>query len=135
MSADTGLIVDQGLGIILEAAANKTAPQNLDLILFKNNYTIVGASTEANLTEANEAGYVRIQLTAGSWALSGTNPKSLAYAQQTFTITVAGTFYGSAIVQRTSGKLIAGANFGTPFVLPPGGSDIKVTPTLTLQRV
>lgn len=133
-----GIMPNEGEMKALEHIVNKTAPENLVLRLFKNNYTPVDAATSADFTEADFTGYSAITLTGASWAsaVSG-NPSSIAYAQQTFTSSAGSQsqiVYGYYLQQTTSGKVIAAERFtGTPPTIQNNGDTIKVTPTITLK--
>ena len=125
---------NQGEQITLEALVNKTAPQDLDLKLFKNDVAHAEALIETGLTEADFTGYAAIQLTAASWVYTGGDPGQVAYPQQTFTSSAdqaAQTIYGYYLVQRTSGKLVYYEKFGTAAVIANNGDNIKVTPVIT----
>lgn len=129
------LTPNQGEEIALAALLNKTAPQDLDLCLFKNDYTPVEGTTEANVTAADFTGYSVIQLTAASWTITPGAPTSAAYAQQTFTSTAGSQnqpIYGYYIKQRTSGKLVWAERFSDgPYTITNNGDNIKITPTIT----
>jgi hypothetical protein len=129
------LTPNQGEEIALGALLNKTAPQDLDLCLFKNDYTPVEATTEANVTAADFTGYSVIQLTAASWTITPGAPTSAAYAQQTFTSSAGSQnqpIYGYYIKQRTSGKLVWAERFSdAPYTITNNGDNIKITPTIT----
>ena len=129
------LTPNQGEEIALAALLNKTAPQDLDLCLFKNDYTPVEGTTEANVTAADFTGYSVIQLTAASWTITQGAPTSAAYAQQTFTSSAGSQnqpIYGYYVKQRTSGKLVWAERFSDgPYTIVNNGDAIKVTPTIT----
>ena len=129
------LTPNQGEEIALAALLNKTAPQDLDLCLFKNDYTPVEGTTEANVTAADFTGYAVIQLTAASWTITPGAPTSAAYAQQTFTSSAGSQnqpIYGYYIKQRTSGKLVWAERFSDgPYTITNNGDNIKITPTIT----
>jgi hypothetical protein len=129
------LTPNQGEAIALGALLNKTAPQDLDLCLYKNDYTPVEGTTEANVTAADFTGYSVIQLTAASWTITEGAPTSAAYAQQTFTSSAGSQnqpIYGYYIKQRTSGKLVWAERFSDgPYTITNNGDNIKITPTIT----
>lgn len=129
------LTPNQGEELALAALLNKTAPQDLDLCLFKNDYTPVEGTTEANVTAADFTGYAVIQLTAASWTITQGAPTSAAYAQQTFTSTAGSQnqpIYGYYVKQRTSGKLVWAERFTDgPYTITNNGDNIKITPTIT----
>lgn len=132
----TLVVVDQGESLILQAIINKTAPQDLDLRLFKNNVTPGETDTEATYTEADFTGYAAIALTASSWNITGTAPTSAGYAEQTFTSTTGSqnqNVYGYYITQHTSGKLIWAEAFSDgPYLISNSGDNINVTLALTM---
>lgn len=128
------LFPNQGEGIVLEAIVNKTAPQTLILRLYSNNKTPAETDTEADYTEAAGSGYSSISLTGASWGAASLGaPSSIAYAQQTFTLTGAlGNVYGYYLTQTTSGKLVYAERFSDgPYNIQNNGDQIKVTPTIT----
>lgn len=129
------LVPNQGEQIALEALLNKTAPQNLDLKLFKSNTTPGETDTEATYTEADFTGYALVQLTAASWTVTPGAPTEAAYAQQTFTSTAGSqnqNVYGYMIIQRVSGKLVYAERFSDgPYNIVNNGDAIKVTPKIT----
>lgn len=129
------LVPNQGEEIALAALLNKTAPENLDLKLFKSNTTPGETDTEATYTEADFTGYSAVQLTAASWTITPGAPTSAAYAQQTFTSSAGSqnqSVYGYMLVQRSSGKLVYAERFSDgPYVIVNNGDAIKVTPTIT----
>ena len=126
---------NQGANLTLAAILNKTAPQDLDLCLFKNNYTPIETTIESDLTVADFTGYSTIQLTAASWTITTADPASASYAQQTFTSTAGSqsqAVYGYYLKQRTSGKLIWAELFTDgPYTIVNNGDAIKVTPVIT----
>jgi hypothetical protein len=129
------LVPNQGEQIALEALLNKTAPQNLDLKLYKNNKTPSETDTEVDYTEADFTGYAAIQLTAASWTVTPGAPTEAAYPQQTFASTAGSQnqdVYGYYLVQRTSGKLVYAERFSNgPYNIANDGDEIKVTLKLT----
>jgi hypothetical protein len=129
------LVSNQGEEIALAALLNKTAPQDLDLCLFQNNYTPVETTTEADVTVATFTGYATIQLTAANWTITPGAPTEAAYAQQTFTSSAGSqnqSIYGYYLKQRTSGKLIYAERFSDgPYTIVNNGDAIKVTPKIT----
>lgn len=130
-----GVLVNQGETIMLEALVNKTAPQTLVLKLFKNNYTPVETTTEADVTEADFTGYASVSLTPATWATTPGAPSDVTYPEQTFTSSAnqaAQSIYGYYLVQTTSGKLVAAERFTNgPYSIQNLGDAIKVTPKIT----
>jgi hypothetical protein len=129
------VIPNQGEVIALEAMLNKTAPENLDLCLYKNDVTPGETDTEATYTEADFTGYATIQLTAANWTVTPGNPTEAAYAQQTFTSSAdqaSQSVYGYFVKQRTSGKLVYAERFTNgPYAIANDGDAINVTPKIT----
>lgn len=125
-------VPDVGENLALEMIVNKTAPQNLVLKLYSNNITPSDTDTAATYTESTFTGYAAITLTGASWgAASG---GSIAYAQQTFTCSGAGSenCYGYFVIQTTSGTLLySERGTGVPFVITTVGDNVKITPTIT----
>ncbi|MCC6530923.1 MAG: hypothetical protein IT531_00100 [Burkholderiales bacterium] len=127
------VVVDQAENIILEAIVNKTAPQALDLKLYKNNVTPAETDTEATYTEADFTGYADIALAGGDWAAASGGSIATA-AQKVFTAsgTPSGSVYGYYLTQQTSGKLMWAERDGAaPFTIAAAGDTVKVTPTIT----
>lgn len=133
----TLVLPDQGESITLEALVGKTAGQNLVLRLFKSNTTPAETDTEATYTEADFTGYSAITLTAANWTVSGTNPTSIGYAQQTFTSSAGSqnqNVYGYYFTQVTSGKLVWSERFTDgPYNIANNGDTIKITPAITMS--
>jgi hypothetical protein len=127
------VIFNQGKALIVEAIINKTAPQNLILRLFQNNYTPLAGDTEAQLTEASFTGYAAITLTGSSWgAASVANPAVASFAQQTFTSSAdqaTQNLYGYYVTQAASGKAVWAERFSdAPWPISFNGDLAKVTP-------
>jgi hypothetical protein len=133
-----GILTSLGEEIVLEALVNKTAPESLELILFVNDYTPVRGSTAANLTEASGSGYSAEALTPASWTFTagGSPPGRLEYPPVTFTFTAAlgSDVYGYALVQASSGLLVAAERFSDgPYAITVNGDEIVVTLVLTAR--
>ena len=136
----TVVLPDQGESLILQAICNKTAPQDLDLCLFKLPAVASDpgeTGTEGSFTAADFTGYAVIQFTAASWTISGTAPTSIDYAQQTFTSSAGSqnqNVHGYYVKQRTSGKLVWYEYFSDgPYNIANNGDTIKVTPHFTMS--
>lgn len=126
-------VPDVGENIALEAFVNKTAPQNQNLRLFKNNITPADSDTAGTYTESTFTGYAAIGLTGGSWnAASG---GSISYsAQQTFTCSGASSenVYGYYLTQSVSGILMwSERDASAPFAIANSGDAVKITPTIS----
>ncbi len=129
------LFPSNGEGLILQLITNKIAtPENLILKLYTNNHTPATADTAGTYTEASGNGYAAITLTGASWgAPSGSNPATIAYAQQTFTFTGAlGNVYGYFMIRASSTDIVLAELFSNgPYNIQNNGDTIKITPTIT----
>lgn len=130
-----GLVPNVGAQVMLKAGLNHTAPQNLVLKLFTNNYTPIETSVAGDFTEASGNGYAAKTLTGGSWSVTNADPSAASYAAQTFTFTGnLGNVYGYFLVQATSGILVAAERFDTaPVNVQNNGDAIVITPNITLD--
>ena len=130
-----GFLVNQGEEVALLALVNKTAPQNLTLRLYSNNYVIVETTTEGDVTEATGNGYASIALTAATWTVTPGAPTDAAYPEQVFAFTGAlGNVYGYYLTQDISSKLIIAERFTDgPYNVQNNGDEIKVTLSITLD--
>lgn len=127
------VVPNNGEGDALQFFVNKAAATDLILRLYSSNTTPAETDTTATYTEYAATGYASITLTGSSWAapVEGA-PSSIAYAQQTFTMTGAGDAYGYYMTRTTSGRIALAERFtGAPFSIPSGGGTIKVTPQIT----
>lgn len=129
------VMFNQATAIALENLVNKTAPQNLVLRLFKNNWTPAVGDDETDATEADFTGYSAKTLTGASWTSTPGNPSEISYAMQEFISSAnqtAQNVYGWYITQATSGKAICADRFtGAPVVVEVLNDTIRVTPVLT----
>jgi len=123
--------VNDGLGYLLKLLQPLwnagSPPDNLTLILFENNYTVVQTTNWGNLTEATFSGYARQSLQ--SWATpafnSATNQWSVTEVPRSFVSTAAGpTVYGWGIVADipATNQLLMAANFPSPITIPGAGT-------------
>lgn len=130
-----GLLVNQGEDIMLQAAVNKLAGQNLVLGLYKSNTTPGETDTEATYTVADFTGYAPVTLTGASWTATPGAPSQVTYVPQTFTSgadQAAQSIYGYILTQLGSGKLVAAERFTNgPYVIANNGDAITVTPKIT----
>ena len=130
-------VPDAAERVMLEAIVNKTAPQDSRLKLYTSNTTPAEGDTEATYTEASGNGYADKALAGSSWgaASTGGGTSSIAFAEQTFTLTGAlGNVYGYFIVQETSGKILWAERFSNgPYDIQNNGDQIKVTPKIELE--
>lgn len=132
------LMPNQGEVVTLEALVNKVAPQALRLKLYKNDVTPADANTESAFTEATFTGYTYIDLTTGSWTVTGGAPTEATFPQQTFTSSSNQTtenIYGYFVTQQTSGKLVWAERFtDAPYPITNNGDAIKITPKIQLKK-
>ncbi len=91
-------------------------PEDKEVFLFSNDFTITNATVDANLTEIVSNGGEKVTLTKATWAAAtDADPVVSRYNAATgvvFTITGALTVYGWAIRGVTSGKIYAAENTG-----------------------
>lgn len=110
-----------------------SAPENLTLKIFSNNYTPVAGSTAGSFTECAISGYSAKTITRSSWgdpSTNGSGKAEMAYAAQTWTFTGSGTCYGIFVVGATSGTLIYAELFSSARTVTSGDS-LTYTPKLT----
>jgi hypothetical protein len=127
----TGLLCSNGEQVALGCFLNKTTPVNAVLHLYQNNHTPAYADTVSSYTEATFTGYSSATLTGASWSLSGTDPATASYAQQSFASTAnqtAQVIYGYYLT--VSGNLIAAELFASSITIQYNGDTINVTPTI-----
>jgi len=129
------LIPDAAEVRMLGNIVNKTAPENLVLKLYTNNITPAETDTAATYTEATGFGYAAINLTGATWVVTSGAPSNATYPEQVWTFTGAlGNVYGYYLIEVTS-TIIKWAERATsaPINIQTNGSQIKVTPTITLD--
>jgi hypothetical protein len=130
-----GIFVGNGESLSLQYLINKaTTTYNLILKLYQNNHTPVYADTVSAYTEATFTGYSAITLTGASWTMSGSDPTTASYAQQSFTSSAnqsAQTIYGYYLIRATQLDLIAAELFASAIIIQYNGDTINITPTLT----
>lgn len=126
------LIPNNGEGDALQYFVNRAAPENLVLRLFSNNITPAETDTAATYTELAVAGYAAITLTGASWAAPSEGaPSSIAYAQQTFNFSGAGSLYGYYMTRFTSGRIALAERDPAGIFTFASGDAYKVTPQIT----
>jgi hypothetical protein len=128
------LVPNTGEVLALGAFLNKVTPQDQVLKLFKSNTTPAESDTAATYTEATFTGYSSVALAGASWTVTGGNPTSASYAQQSFTSSAnqtPETIYGYYIVQASSGTLMYAERFSASQVIQNNNDVIRVTPTIT----
>lgn len=119
---------NQGKEVMLEAIVNKTAPTDVKLKLFKNDYTPVDGSVVGDFTEADIAGYSAKTLTGASWTVGTNGDTEASFAEQEWTFTGAGSIYGYYITNNAGTKVIWAERFtDAPHTFPSGGGTEKVT--------
>lgn len=131
-----GLMWDQGEVIALEALLDL----GLTLHLYKNDYTPVDGTTEANFVEADFPGYAPISFAdASSWTTVGGAPTQAVLPQQTFlannVVSPTQTIYGYWFEITSSGLGVWGERLGTPRLMALSGDYVKVTPKLQYKKV
>lgn len=131
-----GLVTNQGERIIMEALFNL----GLTLKLFKNDYTPVDGTTEANMTEATFPGYAPLDFdSAADWNITPGAPTEASLASQHFEadddVVPAQTIYGYYFVDTYSGELVWAERFATPRVLILSGDYLNIVPKLQLKKV
>ncbi|SNT29202.1 hypothetical protein SAMN06265795_12258 [Noviherbaspirillum humi] len=129
-------VANSGEVIALSYLVNKAAPENLVYRLFCNNITPAETDTASTFTEAAGGGYASKTLTGANWTITGGNPSTAAYAQQTWTFTGAlttnPTIYGYYATRLTSGDLVLAEPF-TSFTPAANGDNIQLTPQITAE--
>lgn len=130
------LVPDVGEAYLLSAFVAKQPATVPVLKLYRNNITPAETDTQATYTEATFTGYSSISMSAGgSWAVSGTAPTMIAYAQQTFTSSANQTtqqIYGYFVTATTSNTLLWAEKFSDgPYPITNNGDQIKITPQIT----
>lgn len=128
------IAVGGGESVMLQLIVSKiSTTEPLDLRLFTNNHTPGYADVVGTYTEASGNGYALIALTGASWSVSGSDPATIAYAQQTFTFTGnLGNVYGYLLTRHTTGDLIIAEKFSDgPYNIVNNGDQIKITPSIT----
>jgi hypothetical protein len=130
-------IVVPGAGeiIALSYFVNKTTTtENIKYQMFATNITPSHSDTAGTYTIAAGGGYADITMTGASWTVSGSNPATAAYAQQTWTFTGAlttnPTIYGYIGVGATTGTIFIAEAF-TSFTPANNGDTIKLSPVIT----
>lgn len=135
----TLLVPNNGEGDALSYFVNKSAPENLVLKLFSNDYTPVEGSVVGDFTEATFTGYSAKTLAGASWTVVEGAPSEASYAEQSFTSSAGSqnqNIYGYYLVRATSGRIAYAERFtgaGVPYNIANSGDVIKVTPKITFD--
>jgi hypothetical protein len=120
----------------LEALVNKTAPENLSLRLYQNDYTPVDGSVTGDFTIATFTGYSSITLVGADWNSPSGGTITCAAVKE-FTSTAGSqnqNIYGYYLVQVTSGVTVWAERFtGGPYNIANNGDKIQVTPTISAE--
>lgn len=125
---------DEGEILLLQYIVNMVAPGAPVLHLYKNQPTIDDNVTRAILTEATEAGYAAITLTAAGWTTTQAGGVTTAeYSEQTFNFTTGASLYGYYVTDTSDNLLWIEEFSGAPFTLPSGGGTIAITSKITLD--
>lgn len=122
------------LAKMLKAALD--VDENYTLKLYKNDYTPVQGSTDANFTEATFTNYTAKTLTRANWGAPTTvsNKASSTYSvQQSWTCGASGeTIYGYYVMGADSDVLLWAERFADP--IPMSNTFVlNLTPTFTLN--
>jgi len=98
-----------------------------------NDVTQDETNSLGSFQEATQSGYAAVTLTTSGWTVA-TDTATYSPAA-TFTFSTSATVFGYYVVDTatpTPSLLWAESFTGGPFVLPSGGGQIQITPTLTL---
>lgn len=138
------VVTNQGEARALEIVLNKVAADNLEIRLFKNNYTPVAASTLGNFTEADFSGYPDegIPLVAGDWVVTPGAPSEAEHPQVIFESNADQAeqlIYGYYVVEAnpsSNGIVRWAERFSTgPMNIENNGDQIKITPVFEAASV
>lgn len=130
------MVPDVGEVAMLDNMFKGSAPENLTLKLYTNNYDCVEGSIAGNFTECAISGYAAKTLTAGSWnaASTTTGTSSKTYAAQTFNFTGTGAVVGYFVVGAVSGTLYwAERLYATTGQTFNNGDSLTITPKMQLD--
>lgn len=113
---------------------NKSAPQNLVLRLYTNNYSPVSTSTTGSFTEAAGGGYAPIEINGADWTITPGAPTVVAAPQQTFACDGTGAVqlcYGYFMTRATSGVIAHAERFTNgPYSFTMDGDQIRISPRI-----
>lgn len=129
------VFVDNGESVALQYLVGKIAStEAVSLKLYTDNEALTDATVAGDLTEATGNGYADKDLTGASWTVTGTNPTSIGYAEQTFTFSGAlGNVYGYYFVRTSTLDLLWAETFSDgPYNIANNGDQIKITPAITI---
>lgn len=101
--------------------------------LFVNEETVTVTSNFVDFVEPTAAGYAAFELNPADWTISTVaGICNAVYDQFSFVLTNDGggeTIYGHLIFDFTTGEIMWGQNWATPFVLPANGATITISPS------
>lgn len=125
-----------GNTLLLRYMLNNQSAADVEIRLYSNDVTPSESDVLGTFTESTASNYSAIRLSGAAWTVAA-GPQSgstATYAQQTFTMTGAGTFYGYFCTSSNKTNLLWGERFtGAPFVLPSGGGSVSVVPRVSLD--
>lgn len=128
---------NEGEARMLEFIVNKTAPQDLYLVLFGNNVTPAENDTNLTYTEISGGGYANISLAGANWTVTPGNNAVATYSAQTYNFsgaTTPNTVYGYLLKGKTSNTVMWSERFSDgPYPINNNGDAITITPRLELE--
>lgn len=110
------------------------AAPTLQARLFRTPVVVTDVTVEADLTEVTAPGYAPVNLLPGLWTGSTSLGVAL-YSYPVIPIVFAGpgvpgqTVYGHWIRDSVTGQVQWAQTWVTPFVIPPAGGTVYLTPT------
>lgn len=131
----TLLVPNAGEDKFLQNMVNKTASQDLEIRLYKNNITPGETDTAATYTAAAFTGYAAAALAGAGWTVTPGAPSEAAFAQQTFTSSAdqaTEQIYGYYVVGGADGVLRWAERFSDgPYPISFNGDNVKISPRFT----
>ncbi len=120
---------------MLSLIVNAASPEDLVLKLFTNDIVPGEDHASGSYVEAVGFGYAPVALHGKKWKGEKGPPRSVQYAEQTFTFTgPIGLIYGYYLVQEKSDILMWSERFSDgPYHVVFSGSKIEVTPRLEMK--
>jgi len=121
----------EGLREVADAVVKDGAtPEDKEIFLFSNNFTITASTVDSDLTEITTNGGAKVTLTRANWdAATDADPVVSRYNGATgvvWNITGSLTIYGWAIRGVTSQKLLCAENWGINTV--ENGNTVTIQP-------
>jgi len=126
-----GVRCKEGIRVLADSGFKLEAePEDLEIFLFSNDFTITAATVDSDLTEITTNGGEKLALTKASFA-AGTDADPVVSRWNgatgaVWTITGALTIYGWAVRWVTSQKLLCAENWGVNTVA--NGNTVTVQP-------